>query len=837
MVNKKRITFNLACAVFGLVSLGWPQGGLGQDGQGTASQSGRSNTLLQDLDDLGHTLFGGILPNDENPKPRNNTAKRSSSNQQPNDSDGSPNGATRTMGGSNDDYSTPSRSNSGGYGAPNRTQNMGASRSGGQPSSRASSVAGRPGGAQTDNATLPGENDIVQPGDPNAPAPNVPGLRPLHERLSAFRRSAFADSEQGPAMAAGNDNTPAAAPAASPSQPKSASPNTGTQAAKVGAATAPTNVPSRESTARPTPAKRTTTPTTTAARLDLPPPPTQQAAVPTQQAAVPATPPSTAATAAEAPVESRTAKQPPATSTATRSEAAPATAMRKPSNVLFVRKSPLIAVQTIGPPRIMVGRESTYEIAANNAGEIAAEDVVVFINLPVWAEVSDAETTAGSAQPLPGETGRMLQWRVGQLAASGKERLLLRIIPRESRPIDLAVRWECKPTVSQTMIEVQEARLSMRLEGPHEVFFGKKELFTLKLANTGNGDAENVAITLFPLGPEDNRPATHKIGLITAGEEKTVDVELTPRQPGNLQIKIEARGDDGTHAELAHTVLVHRAAIRIETEAPQVQYVGALVAYKIRISNGGNAPARNIKLSANIPTGAKYISGVEGSRLDASGTKVQWVLTSLAPTLEQTYILRCNVGNPGINRLEVVCTADDDLAVSAVASTRVEAMADLVLDMKDPAGPIPVGEDAIYELRVRNRGTKAADEVEVLGFFSQGIEPVSTEGGLSKTGPGQVAFAPIPTIAPGAAVVLQIHARAEVAGNHIFRAEVHCKPLGTRLVSEQTTHYYVDGNLPPPTAVASPQQAVPPPVARTAERREMLPPPPQGQPNLMPMRR
>jgi len=39
---------------------------------------------------------------------------------------------------------------------------------------------------------------------------------------------------------------------------------------------------------------------------------------------------------------------------------------------------------------------------------------------------------------------------------------------------------------------------------------------------------------------------------------------------------------------------------------------------------------------------------------------------------------------------------------------------------------------------------------------------------------------------------LKVRARAEQPGNHVFRAEVHCKPLGTRLVSEETTHFYTD---------------------------------------------
>jgi hypothetical protein len=45
----------------------------------------------------------------------------------------------------------------------------------------------------------------------------------------------------------------------------------------------------------------------------------------------------------------------------------------------------------------------------------------------------------------------------------------------------------------------------------------------------------------------------------------------------------------------------------------------------------------------------------------------------------------------------------------------------------------------------------------------------------------------------GGEVIYTITARAETAGNHVFRAEVHCKSLGTSLASEETTKFYAEG--------------------------------------------
>ncbi len=212
----------------------------------------------------------------------------------------------------------------------------------------------------------------------------------------------------------------------------------------------------------------------------------------------------------------KTAEKVPA---AAESPAAPA--QPDGGGVLIARKGPAISVETVGPRRITVGRESTYEVGITNSGEAAGEELTVFVSLPEWAEVVGAEASSGAAQVnVTGQVAGTVQWKLGHLDAKGHERLTLKIIPRQSRAFDLAVRWETKPVATQATIEVQEAKFVLQLEGPREVLYGKKEGYRLKLINVGNGNAENVAIMLMPIGGGENVPATHKIGALAAGAKK-----------------------------------------------------------------------------------------------------------------------------------------------------------------------------------------------------------------------------------------------------------------------------------------------------------------------------
>lgn len=613
-------------------------------------------------------------------------------------------------------------------------------------------------------------------------------LPPLHERLKGFRRSAFADSAT--------------------SQPKAGS-------------DAVSDPPTPRQPDRPVVAERIETPSDAPAQEPLLAPPRPSGSMSVGKTSIDSheQPALTAdSAAAEKRESSAELKSTPSPKVANESGTE--------SGVLFARKSPNLNVQTLGPRRIVVGKEAVYEVTIQNSGEVAADDVVVFVGLPEWAGVASAVASVGDTRPVPQGRTDPFQWVVGRVDAKAREKLVLKIIVRQSRPFELAVRWDYKPAGSQATIEVQEPKLVMKLDGPREVFFGKREVYKLKLANTGTGPAENLAITLMPLSNGETQPVTHKLGTLAAGEQRTIEVELTARQAGHLTIQVEAHGEGSARAELAEKVLVRRAGLQVEMEGPTVQFVGTGATYKIRVRNPGDAVAKNVQVGINLPTGVKYLSGTEGAKLAPNNAKVQWTLERLDPGGERAFFVKCALALSGSNRLEAVSTADDELTASAEAVTQVEAMADLRLEVKDPERPVPLGEEAIYELRIRNRGTKTAENVEVMAYFSAGIEPTNAEGQPSRVSPGQVVFEPIAAIAPAAEVVLRVRARADAIGNHVFRAEVHCKPLGTRLVREETTHFYQEG----PSA----QQASQTPDAggnapgaqepvRTADRRVPLP--------------
>lgn len=453
-------------------------------------------------------------------------------------------------------------------------------------------------------------------------------------------------------------------------------------------------------------------------------------------------------------------------------------------------QSPLLGVETSGPRKIKVNEPATYRVVARNAGHGEAQDVIVTIHLPDWAEVVGSQAQTGTVQMPSAESTEGVQWRLEVLPGDSQAEMTMDIVPRKSRPFDLAVQWTHSPVSSNAMVEVQEAKLLMALSGPDEVFFGEQEVYKLTLSNPGTGDAENVVVRLLPSVPGESATASHEIGVIPAGHTKVVELELTARDPGRLMINAEAEASGGLHAQVTEEILVRRAELEVKLAGPRSQYAGTVATYAILVSNPGNAVAKNVEVAFMLPSGAAYVADNASGHLEGKGTKVVWRLPSLRPESQQRLEVKCKLDVPGTNQPQVVCVADGDLRDTGTLATHVEALADLRLEVYDPQGPVAVGGDVEYEMRVKNRGAKAAENVEVVAFFSEGVEPVSAVGEGHELGVGQVAFAPLVSIAGGQEVTLKLVARGQTAGNHMIRVQLRCQQLNTLLTQEETTHFY-----------------------------------------------
>jgi uncharacterized repeat protein (TIGR01451 family) len=458
--------------------------------------------------------------------------------------------------------------------------------------------------------------------------------------------------------------------------------------------------------------------------------------------------------------------------------------------LLFRNKGPVLSIETSGPRRIIVGHEAIYKFVLKNGGDSAANDVVVLIRVPDSADVIDTSATRGVARAST-SGGQTVRWQVDEMQVNARDELTLKVIPRSSRALDMEVEWASAPARSQLAVEVQEAKLELQLTGPKEVDFGDKVIYELTFSNPGTAPADNVLVKLLPIDPADAAD-THEIGTIAAGAKKVVEIELVARQAGTLNIRAEATADGGLHSEVRHDVIVRRADLRLAVDGPKFRFAGTSASYSIVVGNPGNAAAKNVQLGVMLPSKARFVACSDGGHKEDETNNVRWTIASLAPGEEKTLTIECELEASGANRISAAVVADGNLRDTSFVTTEVEAVADLDLEVRDPKGPVPVGQEVTYEVIIRNRGTKNAENVNVVAYFSDGIEPIVVRGRRHEIHPGRATMEPIASLAAGQEIVLKVVAKASEPGNHVFRTEVHCDTLETTLAQQETTRFYGD---------------------------------------------
>ncbi len=488
------------------------------------------------------------------------------------------------------------------------------------------------------------------------------------------------------------------------------------------------------------------------------------------------------------------------------------------STVLASQQTPVITTDIRGPRQIQVGREATYRVRLINQGTVAAENVVATIRIPNWADVIDTTTSQGTIQQSEnGGTTGVLEWQLVRVDSHASETLDVRLVPRSSRPLELGVNYTVAPVGSRAVVEVQEPKLEIHVTGPEDVLFGKPQLFRLTITNPGTGTAENVKIDLLPPGGGEGAVSSHPLGDLAAGTNKTIEIELTPREAGKLSVKAHAVAEGGLAADADKEIFCRKPELQVDWRGPEQKYAGTQATYFFRVRNPGTAPAEGVTVHVSLPEGAEYAGASEGQSLDPKRREVSWNVGSLGPGDDYYMELKCLLQSPGTNQLKITAAAaSGELTDSKTGQTNVVALADLKLEVSDPSGPVAVGEEAVYEIRVKNRGTSAAHDVSIVALFSDGIEPNQVEGALYTVADGRVTFRSIEELPAGRQIALRIRAKATQPGTHVFRAEVLCKDQEIKLAAEETTRFYAD-DLPPEHGAEQQQQS--------AERYQQAEPP------------
>jgi hypothetical protein len=137
--------------------------------------------------------------------------------------------------------------------------------------------------------------------------------------------------------------------------------------------------------------------------------------------------------------------------------------------------------------------------------------------------------------------------------------------------------------------------------------------------------------------------------------------------------------------------------------------------------------------------------------------------------------------------------ADNGVAAMASTETRVEGVASVIMEVVDLDDPVEVGAETAYDVRIRNEGSIAAQNLSINCKLPDGVELISGKGPtdvvLEK---GALRCKPLAQLPPGETVTYRIHVRGRQEGNLRFRASLTSDSMQKPLVIEEITQFYAD---------------------------------------------
>jgi uncharacterized repeat protein (TIGR01451 family) len=454
------------------------------------------------------------------------------------------------------------------------------------------------------------------------------------------------------------------------------------------------------------------------------------------------------------------------------------------------RQEPAVSLEWIGPASAKLGQSVTYQIIVKNISSLPVQQVVVRNKVPPGITVQATEPKAFTEV-------NTLVWDLGTLQPRQEKRLDMQLLPETKGDI------ACQALVSFTgastaRIRVCEPKLTMKAIGPDKVLLSDTATVTLTVNNPGDGAADHVKIKAdLSDGLEHVRGKTVEVDLgnLGAGETRSVQLVCATKQGGPQSVTALATAEGNLRAQDMANMEVIVPRLDLIVSGPKLRYLDRHAIYVFKVSNPGSAPASNVTITDQLPDGFKFLTASDGGRHDFATRSVSWYIGDLTPGQAREVSMETVAINAGNHKHLANVTAARGLKTEADITTRVEGLPALLMELVDLDDPVEVGADTAYEIRVTNTGSKTETNLVLMCTVPDKMEFRGAKGAADckfhVTG-HEVAFEPLPRLAPRADAIYRVNVRGIAPGDLRFRASITADGLTAPVLKEESTKVYGD---------------------------------------------
>ncbi|HWL09680.1 MAG TPA: hypothetical protein VNQ76_14815 [Planctomicrobium sp.] len=406
------------------------------------------------------------------------------------------------------------------------------------------------------------------------------------------------------------------------------------------------------------------------------------------------------------------------------------------------QQSPELKIEKQAPAEAVIGEPVVYAILIRNVGGSPARDVVVEDFIPKGTQL---EGTIPQGYLNEGK----LSWQLGVIAPGEERKIQLKVVPFESGQIGSVATVSFAAAVSAS-IKVSAPKLSISMSGPTEAVLGDHVTFRFRLKNEGQGSAKSVYLrAILPPGlkhPGGN-DLEYEAGALAAGEEKAIDLIVTPEHIGTFTPIAQISSDNKSHAETRADLHVIKARLELSRTGPENRFVGRPASVLTRITNHSSTRLTNVTVQEKLAQGVELTTIPRSARWDAGKRLVTWTIPQIEPgeTLEMNSLLVASSGGTHTGSLIAIDSAGNRVEIPT--QLNVKGFAELKADVTASQRTALVGERVSFRLTLKNIGTEAARDVRPRFVFPAGFTFVNATGPTNYKVDGQsVEFETLPEL-------------------------------------------------------------------------------------------
>jgi uncharacterized repeat protein (TIGR01451 family) len=454
----------------------------------------------------------------------------------------------------------------------------------------------------------------------------------------------------------------------------------------------------------------------------------------------------------------------------------PADGYTLPADRLPVGRQTLgLSVEVIAPAVMNVGHAASIKIMVKNTGVADASAVRVRYDLPTALELVTSQPEQQRTTP----DDPMLFWVLNTLAAGSEQIITLKVKPKEVSTIDhTALVTLMVGGRSRTVIQKPELMVEMPPPTPRSVLKGQQATFRISVTNPGSGPARDVLIQaklssgLRVDGAGGSDSVDQTIAILQPKETVELDALIVDTVAGGDQtctVTASSR-DVTTDGKKTQALTVLRPELALTLEGPTTRYTDTIAEYRVNVTNPGTAAAKKVRVTVTLPANSGKLGKPwpAGATWDPATQKLSWVIANIEPARagepgRSVGTFNVRLGGPGIFRVAAEARAGQ-LAAKDLLNTSVSGFANISLNVTETKKIIDVGETTIYEIQMKNIGTKEAKNLLISAKLSPNVEimdvaGVDAEASIDKK-TDELRFPVIESLAPGRELSLSVRVKA-----------------------------------------------------------------------------